>query len=306
MNRLLDCRFVAAVQGVADDEVQIRLFHEVEREGLPLFKERIRGKMGMPKTVLDHLLACGVFVLDGDSAAAYRPGPGRCAVGFDILALGRKVQFDMCFHDTVDRLWQESRYQIEELLLDHDVFEQYTYRLQAISRYLYLGREDNVFRAVARSESQEIEFKLDFLSSKEKILKSVVAFANTNNGNLYLGVSDDQQIAGVDHEIARYGSEDKYVLAISSLLHARVYPLLSPFPEIRVLNVGGKKVVHVYVPVGNTMFSVLDSSGSGPQRRRVAVKQSNQSVWVDDPYDVAELYIKRRIGSHAGATLGLL
>lgn len=306
MNRLVDCRFVATVQRLEDEEVQIRLFHEVEREDLPLFRERIRKKLLLPRTCFDHLIRTGVLRLEGPQMEQYQPGDAPCAVGFDIHALGRRIAFDLCFHHRLEAFWQESACRIEALLLDQDVFEAYTYRLQAISRYLYLGREDNVFRAISTDENHEIEFKLDFLSSKEKILKSVVAFANTNNGNLFLGVSNDKQIVGIGHEILRYGNEDKYLLAISSLLHNRIYPLLSPFPEMRVLTVGGKKVVHIWVPVGNTMHAVLESLGNGQHRRRVAVKQNNQSVWVDDPYDLAELYIKRRIGTTAAANLGLL
>jgi ATP-dependent DNA helicase RecG len=306
MNRLLDCRLVAVVQRVEAEEVQVRLFQEVEREGLPLFKERIRKKLMIPRMFLDYLLLTKTCVLDEGASVPYEPQEAMCGVGFDIHSLGRRVFFDVCFHTQVEGLWQESTYQIQGLVLDQDVFEVYTYRLRAISRYLYLGRQDNVHRAMALDENHEIEFKLDFLNSKEKILKSVVAFANTNNGNLYLGISNDKQVVGIGHEVARYGNEDRYLLAISSLLHARIYPLLSPFPEMRVLTVSGKKVVHIFVPLGNTMFSVLEPMGSGQSRRRVAVKQNNQSVWVDDPYDIAELYIKRRIGSHAATTLGLL
>ncbi|KEO81547.1 helix-turn-helix domain-containing protein [Tumebacillus flagellatus] len=306
MNRLITCRFVAAVQRLDDEEVTLRLFHEVEREDLPLFRERIRKRCSLPRSCFDHLIRTGVLVLEDPNMDGYRPQNAPCVVGFDILTLGRRVSFDLCFHSKLDAFWQESTTRLEALMLDEDVFESYTYRLQAISRYLYLGRQDNVFRAIAVDENHEIEFKQDFLNSKEKILKSVVAFANTNNGNLYLGVANDKKIVGIGHEIARYGNEDKYLLAIASLLHNRIYPLLTPFPEMRVLTVAGKKVVHIWVPVGNTMHAVLESIGNGQQRRRVAVKQNNQSVWVDDPYDLAELYIKRRIGTHAAANLGLL
>jgi ATP-dependent DNA helicase RecG len=307
MNRLLDCRFIAVLQHEDAEEVQVRLFHEVERENLPLFKERVRKKLHIPRPYFDHLVQRGVIVVEETNhGSLYLPASAHCGVGFDVHSMGRRVQFDLCFHTQVEGLWQETEYRIEGLMLDPDVFESYTYRLQAISRYQYLGREDSVYRAIAVDENHEIEFKLDFLNSKEKILKSVIAFANTNNGNLYLGVSNDKKIVGIGHEIARYGNEDRYLLAISSLLHSRIYPLLSPFPEMRVVMVGGKKVVHIFVPAGNTMYSVLENQGNGQQRRRVAVKQSNQSVWVDDPYDLAELFIKRRIGSHAAETLGLL
>ncbi|ASS76723.1 hypothetical protein CIG75_18455 [Tumebacillus algifaecis] len=304
MNRLISCQFIAVLQQVERDTVRVRLFHEVEREGLAVFKERIRKKVVVPRLYFDAMVQAGVFAVEG--ADQYQPSEVSCGVGFDIYALGRKVQFDICFHDSIDQLWQEVRYRLEDIVLDQDVFESYTYRLRAISRYLYLGREDNVFRAIAREENQEIEFKLDFQNSKEKILKSVVAFANSNNGNLFLGISDDKRMVGINHEISRYGSEDRYLLAVSSLLHARIYPLLSPFPEVRILTVSGRKIVHLYVPVGTTMYSVLETIGGGQQRRRVAVKQNNQSVWVDDPYVVAELYIKRRIGPRTAATLGLL
>ena len=52
-----------------------------------------------------------------------------------------------------------------------------------------------VQRLVARGEGQRVEFKKK-VNFPDKIIKEVVAFANSNGGKLILGIDDDGTIAG--------------------------------------------------------------------------------------------------------------
>ena len=69
---------------------------------------------------------------------------------------------------------------------------------------------NNVIRQVknlvSQGEGQRIEFKQK-ASFPEKIVKEVVAFANSDGGYLFVGVADDGSLEGLKH-----AEEEKYVL----------------------------------------------------------------------------------------------
>ncbi|MDO9548669.1 MAG: ATP-binding protein [Candidatus Marinimicrobia bacterium] len=49
-----------------------------------------------------------------------------------------------------------------------------------------------------KQESKTLEFKREFNNSnKEKILQTIIAFANGSGGNLIFGIDDDRKIIGV-------------------------------------------------------------------------------------------------------------
>ncbi len=66
--------------------------------------------------------------------------------------------------------------------------------LQEIKRLIYSG------------ENQHVEFKRK-VRHPEKIMKEVVAFANTDGGHLFVGVSDDRTIPGL-----KFADEEDYIL----------------------------------------------------------------------------------------------
>ena len=59
---------------------------------------------------------------------------------------------------------------------------------------------------VARGEGQLLEFKLK-ASFPEKIVKEMVAFANSHGGELFVGVDDDGRISGL-----KFAEEERFVL----------------------------------------------------------------------------------------------
>jgi ATP-dependent DNA helicase RecG len=176
------------------------------------------------------------------------------------------------------------------------------YRLGALSRFRYLGRIDDPQIATQLGESDLIEFKRDFLMSKHAIIKAVVAFANSNNGNLYLGIADDGEIVGVNEELAQYGDADKYLLAITQYIQAKTTPMLTPFPKISLKKVNDKHVVALFIEASSDLVCGLDKNGD----KFVAIRTNNQSVLVKDPHQIGEIYVKRRLGSDVSRRLGLL
>jgi predicted HTH transcriptional regulator len=69
-------------------------------------------------------------------------------------------------------------------------------------------------QVVLRGENIHTEFKLK-TNHPEKIAREIVAFANTEGGNLLIGVADDKNLIGL-----KYAEEDQFILekAINTLI----------------------------------------------------------------------------------------
>ncbi|GMQ28502.1 ATP-binding protein [Algoriphagus confluentis] len=72
--------------------------------------------------------------------------------------------------------------------------------------------EDFVKNLIKQKEGKSLDFK-NKITSKEKIAKTLVAFANTIGGFLVIGVTDKRQIRGIDPE------EEKYMIDAANQIH---------------------------------------------------------------------------------------
>jgi predicted HTH transcriptional regulator len=61
-------------------------------------------------------------------------------------------------------------------------------------------------RLIKDGESRSVEFKLK-LNHPEKVIREVVAFANTHGGHLFIGVDDDRNIMG-----SKYADDEDFVM----------------------------------------------------------------------------------------------
>jgi predicted HTH transcriptional regulator len=90
-------------------------------------------------------------------------------------------------------------------------------------------------RLVSRGEGENIEFKRK-VAHPEKIIREIVAFANTKGGNLLIGVDDNGSIPGI-----KFADEEIFVLEKAIRQWCR--PKLDY--EVKVVQINGKKsVVH--------------------------------------------------------------
>jgi ATP-dependent DNA helicase RecG len=291
--------FLAVVLSLDDEEVRFDFYH-VTKRAIPE-RELLKHRATLPRHYFDTLILAGV--LEVESEPAYQPKAQKSAsIGMNIRSLGSNVLFDMCFSPQTYKLWQNSDAVLEDISLASDIFEEYVYRLGAISRFRYLGRVEDPQLATQLGENDMIEFKRDFLLSKSGIIKSVVAFANSNNGNLFLGITDDGEIVGVNHEVEHYGDSDKYLLAITQYIQDKTAPFLTPFPKISLKKVMDKYVVTIFIEVSSELICGLDKNGE----KYVVIRTNNRSVIVKDPHQIGEIYVKRKLGSEISRRLGLL
>ena len=103
-------------------------------------------------------------------------------------------------------------------------------------------------------ESETVEFKCTFTP---KLLKAVVAFANSNGGTLYIGIDDFGGIVGVD-------DIDATMLQCSNAITDGVYPDVSEITTVSALDIDGAALVKIEVEAGPHKPYCLCSKGFVP------------------------------------------
>ena len=115
-------------------------------------------------------------------------------------------------------------------------------------------------------EDKNTEFKREYV---EDIKKTLVAFANTDGGNLYIGIDDDGNTVEVNNI-------DGVMLQVSNVIRDAIKPDLSMFCDITVETVQDKKVVKITVNRGTARPYYLSAKGIRPEG--VYVRQGASSV----------------------------
>lgn len=115
-------------------------------------------------------------------------------------------------------------------------------------------------------EGETIEFKEQYIP---EIRKEIIAFANTNGGTIYIGVSDDGGIVGVDQP-------DEVSLQVSNSVRDSIKPDLTMFIHYETLTMENKSVIGIRVGRGTARPYYLGSKGLRPEG--VYVRQGSSSV----------------------------
>ena len=119
-----------------------------------------------------------------------------------------------------------------------------------------LTEVEKVNSLIREGESKRLEFKatLSFDLSKRtrekhletSVLKTIVAFLNSEGGILLIGVSDDGYVSGLNQEIKTLDStEDHFKLRLKSLIKEHIGEPYYPFIDYWFIDIDGKKVLFV-------------------------------------------------------------
>lgn len=104
------------------------------------------------------------------------------------------------------------------------------------------------------SESETVELKREINSD---ICKKIIAFANTGDGTIYIGVRDDGSVCGI-------GDPDEAMLRLANMVRDSIRPDLSMFVRYEVIEEGDAKVLAVTVEKGTARPYYLASKGLKP------------------------------------------
>ncbi|WP_019227630.1 RNA-binding domain-containing protein [Sedimentibacter sp. B4] len=115
-------------------------------------------------------------------------------------------------------------------------------------------------------ENENTEFKREYVAG---INKTVVAFANSKGGTIYIGVSDDGEIIGIE-------DTDTTLLNILNTIRDSIRPDVSIYTSSTIKNIERKKIIEINVQRGINRPYYITEKGLKPSG--VYVRQGNASV----------------------------
>jgi len=116
------------------------------------------------------------------------------------------------------------------------------------------------------TEGLNIEYKREYV---DDIKKTVIAFANTNGGVLYIGIDDDGSVRGV-------GESDTIILKVTNAIRDSIKPDITLFTTCETKIIEEKAVVVLTVQKGTASPYYLAGKGIRPEG--VYVRQGASSV----------------------------
>jgi len=116
------------------------------------------------------------------------------------------------------------------------------------------------------NENTIVELKREYIP---EINKSVVAFANTNGGTLYIGVDNNGKAVGVENI-------DATLLAISNTVRDTIKPDVTLFTDYQAEEINGKMVIKILVQKGTACPYYIAGKGIRPEG--VYIRQGASSV----------------------------
>ena len=117
-------------------------------------------------------------------------------------------------------------------------------------------------------ENNETEFKREFT---DKIARTIVAFANTSGGSLYIGVDDDGTVVGID-------DIDKVQLNVKNVLRDAIRPDVSLYTAMNTERRGDKWILRLDVGRGTSKPYYLTSHGLRSEGVYVRRGSSNEQA----------------------------
>lgn len=104
-------------------------------------------------------------------------------------------------------------------------------------------------------ENVNTEFKRIYV---DDLKKTIIAFANTDGGRIFIGIEDDGTVAGVE-------DIDETMLKCTNTLRDSIKPDVTPFSTCYVENIEGKNVVVLEIQKGTSSPYYMASRGIRPE-----------------------------------------
>lgn len=106
---------------------------------------------------------------------------------------------------------------------------------------------------IRMGESQFVEFKASLRWNihtnspdsriEHSVLKTVVAFMNSDGGTLYVGVADDGEIVGIEED--GFPNDDKFLLHFGNLFNDKIGRQFTKYIDYEIVKINGKSVMKV-------------------------------------------------------------
>jgi hypothetical protein len=122
----------------------------------------------------------------------------------------------------------------------------YVIGVEWLKKYFALrgGQPVSVEQALKSGEGQRIEFKHGLV--EDALLRAITAFANTNDGTVFIGIDDEARVRGLDLTTPK--AKDALRHKIFSLIREKIQPC--PAVDLEFEEVQGQVVARLFVPRG--------------------------------------------------------
>lgn len=127
------------------------------------------------------------------------------------------------------------------------------------------SEENIILKKISNGESKNCEFKeslsLDVRQSQSNksyqpkkesyielaVLKTIAGFLNTDGGELFIGVSDDSKVLGIENELIKLhkSSKDKFQLHLKTLIKENIGLGSSNFINLELKTINDKEIIQV-------------------------------------------------------------
>lgn len=108
-------------------------------------------------------------------------------------------------------------------------------------------------------------------SSFDGIVKSVVGFANTDGGEILLGVSDVGEVIGVNELIRKNSNKDKFELSVRNALRSNIDGPVDKFCRMKFEAVDNKTILRIEVEKSNQQIFTK-------QKGEFCIRDGNQTL----------------------------
>lgn len=182
---------------------------------------------------------------------------------------------------------------------------------EEICQLLHLASDIHPTQIAGGKENITTEFKTsmiypagagmrrDVKAQISEILTVIVGFMNSQGGRLYIGVSDEGYVRGLENDLAFFGTHDKMVLALNNALHSHVtyIPNMSAYIQHKWETYDDREVLVIEVKrtpkamaLDNIYYERVENSTFYVKERNLAefLRQRDGSVQGADLTSVAE------------------
>ncbi len=166
--------------------------------------------------------------------------------------------------------------------------------------------DDEILSMINKGESELVEFKSslrwDFREEKvnkileDVILKSISAFANAKGGTLFIGVTDEQKIIGLEHDFKTLKKQDVdyFELHLRKLINNEFSLRFSnKYILMEFLEIESKIICVIYLSAGDSPLYLKIKNKQGHEVERFFVRSGNASQEITSLKEINE-YIKSR------------
>ena len=115
--------------------------------------------------------------------------------------------------------------------------------------------EKTEFKSTLRMNlhTNEIDKKMEFSS-----LKTIVAFLNSNGGNLLIGIENSGEIFGIEKD--KFENTDRYLLYLTNIIKNRIGKQFLPLIDFKFLNIKEKKILKIDCKKSNTPIFIRNQN----------------------------------------------